>query len=85
MVVEQNDVKLQVLLHRGDDFLRHHQIGTIPHKHVHFAMRMSHFHPQSPGDFITHTGVAILHVIAAGLMGAPEFVQVSGQTAGGAD
>ena len=69
----------------GDDFLRHHQIGTVADEHVHFALGIGHFRAQAAGDFVAHAGIAVFHVIAAGLAGAPEFVQVSGQAAGCAD
>ncbi len=82
MIVEQNDVQLLAFLYGGDDFLRHHQVGTVAHHDVDFAVGSGHFYAQSAGDFISHAGISILDVIALGIAGPPKFVQVAGQAAG---
>ena len=78
-------LSLYTFLQRGDDFLRHHQVRAVAHQHVHVAFGMRHLYPQASRDFVAHAGIAILHVITAGLARAPEFVQVSGHAPGGAD
>ena len=78
-------LSLIAFLQRGNDFLRHHQIRAVAHQHVHFAFGIRHLYSQSARDFVAHAGIPVLHVITARLARAPEFVQVSGHAAGGAD
>ncbi len=85
VIVEKHDVDFEAFLERGDDFLRHHQVGAVADEHVHFARGVGHFRAEAAGDFVAHAGKTVFHVVAAGLASAPEFVQVSGQAAGRAD
>ena len=39
LAVAQHDDQLEALLHRGDDLLRHHEVGTVAHHHIHFPRR----------------------------------------------
>ncbi len=83
MIVEHHDVEFVAFLQCRDDLLRHHQVRAIAHEHVHLALGMCHLHTQSSRDFIAHARVAILHVVAAGLTSAPEFMKVSRHTSCG--
>src|SRR5882724_2672790 len=85
MDVQQDDVQLVALLNRGDDLRGHHQIRAITNHHVHFAGRIGHLYPETPGDFVAHAGIAVLQVIAFDVPRAPELVQITGQTPGRAN
>ena len=76
---------LNALLQSGDEFLRHHQVGAVAHHHVDLALGGRHLGADAAGDLVAHAGVAVLEVESAGLFRAPEFVQVAGQAARGAD
>jgi len=85
VIVEQDDVELAAFLYGGDYFLRHHQVRAVADQELDFAIGMRQLHAEATRDFVAHARVAVLHVIAPGLAGAPEFVQVSGQAACGAE
>ena len=82
MVVEHKNIEFDRLLHRRHNFLRQHEIRTVSDEHINFPARIGHFDPETTGNFVSHAGISILHVIALGVARAPEFVQVTRQTAG---
>ena len=43
------------------------------------------FDAEAAGDLVAHAGVAVLDVVALGVAGAPQLVQVAGHRAGRAD
>ncbi len=43
VIVEQDDIEFAAFLHRGDDFLRHHQVRPVADQHVDFAVRDAPF------------------------------------------
>src|SRR4029077_6579014 len=85
MVIEENDVELDSFLNAGMDFLSHHQIGAIADHHIDLAVRRGHLYSEPSGDFISHAGVAILHVITLRIPGPPQLVEISRQAACGAN
>jgi len=84
VIVKEDDVEFDAFLQRGDDFLGHHQIGAVADHHVDFSLGVGHFCAEAAGNFVAHAGIAVFHVVAAGLAGAPEFVQIARKAAGGA-
>ena len=52
MIIDQNDVHFNAFLHRRNNFLRHHQIRTIAHHHVHLALGRRHLCPQTARNFM---------------------------------
>src|SRR3712207_1585464 len=75
-VVDQHYGELAVLLNGGDDFGVHHQVGSVATHHVDFALGGRQLHAEAAGDLIPHARVAILDVVALGVTGPPELVQV---------
>src|ERR1700676_253956 len=84
VIVEQNNVKLDVLLQGCGDLLSHHEIRAVAHQHVNFPAGIRHFYPKAAGDLVAHAGVTVLQVVALGVVSAPEFMQIPGKTACGA-
>ena len=82
MIVDQHDDEFYSFLHGGHDFRGHHLVRAVPEKHKYFAAGIGHFCADGSGNFITHAGVAILHVITIRRAGGPKFVQVARMTAG---
>jgi hypothetical protein len=85
VVVHQHHDDLDVLLHRGDKFLGHHQVGPVAHQDEHFAIGVGQLRAQAAGDLIPHAGVAVLDVVALRVPGAPQLMQVTRHGPGGAD
>src|SRR5579863_2505154 len=44
MVIQQNDVNSYVLLKSSDDFLRHHEVGTVADQNVTVAAGIGHLY-----------------------------------------
>src|SRR6266849_5569664 len=84
-IIEQHDDELAAELDRGRDFRIHHQIGAVADQHDDLALGRSQLDAEPAGDLVAHAGIAVFDVIGARLADAPQFVQLAGQAAGGAD
>ena len=88
-VVDQHDDQLHALRDRGDDLRRHHQERAVADHDVDVAVLAGRIgrelHAETAGDLVAHAGEAVLDVVALGVAGPPELVQVSRHGAGGAD
>src|ERR1017187_8922776 len=71
VVVQDQDVVFVTFLDGGDDLRRHNEVRRVAHHDIDVARRVGHLGSQPAGDLVTHTGVAILHVVAAGTPRAP--------------
>jgi len=81
VVVQQHDLDGDPLLRGGDDLGRHHQVGAVADHHPHVTLRRGQLDPDPARNLVAHAGVAVLQVVAFGIAGAPQLVQVAGQAA----
>ena len=84
-VVQHHDDEFHAQHDRSGDFRVHHQVGAVAHHHDHLLLRACHLHAQATGNLVSHTGVAILHVVVARRSRTPELVQLGRQRTGGAN
>ena len=84
MVLHQHHDDLDALLHRGDQFGRHHQVRAVTDHDEHVAVGGGHFDADAAGDLVSHAGVAVFDVVTLAFAGAPQLVQVAGHRTGGA-
>ena len=82
VVLHQHQDDLDALLHRGDQFGGHHQVGAVADHDEHVAVRAGHPDADAAGDLVSHARVAVFDVIALAVAGAPQLVQVAGHRAG---
>ena len=82
MVLHQHDDDLDALLHGGHQLGGHHQVGAVADHDEHVAVSSAISHAEAAGDLVAHAGVAVLDVVALGIPGPPELVQVTGHRAG---
>src|SRR5262249_33943061 len=84
VIVEHHDVQFVAFLDRGDDLLRHHEVGAVADHDVDFALGIGHLDAQAACDLIAHGGITVFEMVALRIARAPELVQVAGEAAGGA-
>src|SRR3989442_13794500 len=78
VVVDEDHRDLQVLLYRRDQLLGHHQVRAVTDHDVDLTLGSGQLHAQAAGDLVAHRRVAVLDVVALGVSGAPELVEVAG-------
>ena len=55
----------------------HHQVRSVAQEDINLAAGIGELGTHGAGDFVAHTGIAVLHVIAVGRARSPELVQVA--------
>lgn len=66
---------------RGDQLRVQHHEGAIADQGVDFALRLRQLHAQRRVDFVSHAGVAVLHVVGVFRAVAPDALQIAWQAA----
>src|SRR4029453_14282729 len=80
-VLHQHDDDLDPFLYGGGKLLGHHQVGPVADEDEDLAVGRSELHPEATSDLVAHARVAVLHVVALWVPGAPQLVQIAGHRA----
>ncbi len=70
-VVEYQDIYFLSLLHDSHDLTVEHLETGISDNTVYFVVRLGKFHAEGRRHFVSHTGITVLCVITAPLVGSP--------------
>ena len=84
-VIEHNHDQLEAEPDGGFQLGVQHQVAAVAHGDEHVPPGLRLFHAKAASDLVAHAGEPVLDMVAAGLAGAPQLVQLPRQAAGGAD